>query len=246
MKNSKKIVLLVAVLLVAIALIAGGTLAWFTDTDSATNVFTVGEIEIEQNEVFDENTANLLPIIDNDNPTLATNMIQKEVDVKNVGKDDAYVQVLVAVPACLDHTGVVHLYSDPAATGWTRVDGDAATAEIDPVYKDVTVAGDDLKYNVYIYRYNTAIIKDEITTKAISGVFLDEALDKKEVTLADGTVAKRFVTGDATKDAELLAFDPAGKLNVYVATQGVQARGFNSADEALSASFDSAYPITAE
>jgi predicted ribosomally synthesized peptide with SipW-like signal peptide len=247
MKKTKKLVLLGALAVIAIALIAGGTLAWFTDTDNVKNVFTVGDIDIEQNEVFDENVAHLLPIIDNDNPTIATNMIQKEVDVKNIGQDDAYVQVLVAVPACLDNTAVLHIYSESAAANdWTRVDGNAAAEGIQPVYVDQTVAGETMKYNVYIYRYNKAIVKDEVTSKAISGVFLDEALDKKEVTLADGTVAKRFVTGNAAKDAILQEFDPAGKLNVYVATQGVQARGFANAEAALSASFDSAYPITAE
>lgn len=247
MKKSKKLVLIVALAVIAVALIAGGTLAWFTDTDSVKNVFTVGDIDIQQNEVFDENTAHLLPIIDNDNPTLATNMIQKEVEVENIGQDDAYVQVLVAVPACLDNTAVLHIYSDPAVVNdWTRVDGDANADGVQPVYVDQTVDGETMKYNVYVYRYNKAIVKNEITSKAISGVFLDEALDKKEVTLADGTTAKRFVTGDAAKDALLQEFDPAGKLNVYVATQGVQARGFDNAEAALSASFDSAYPITAE
>ncbi|MBR3961067.1 MAG: SipW-dependent-type signal peptide-containing protein, partial [Clostridia bacterium] len=51
--KKKILVLSLEAALVTIAAV-GGTLAWFMDDDAATNVFTVGSIEIEQIEVFDE------------------------------------------------------------------------------------------------------------------------------------------------------------------------------------------------
>lgn len=241
----KKKILIIATAVILLALATYGTLAWFTDTDKVKNVFVIGSIEIEQHEVFDEQTAQLLPVVDNANPA-ASNMIQKEVTVENVGENDAYIQVLVAVPAVLDNTGVVHIYDGLTSDNWAKVDGDTATVDvIDPVYKDVSVEGETLKYNIYIYRYKGAIAKGFTTDKAIQGVYIDQTVDSDHV-VVNGTERYVFVTGDAAKDALLKEFDAAGKLNVYVATQAIQAANFASADEALTKGFTTPVPITAE
>ena len=45
----KKKILLIASLVIILAMLAiGGSLAWFTDNDEATNVFTIGSVEIDQ------------------------------------------------------------------------------------------------------------------------------------------------------------------------------------------------------
>ena len=46
MKANKKVVLTTATVLGAAALVAGGTIAYFTDTDTKTNTFTVGNVDI--------------------------------------------------------------------------------------------------------------------------------------------------------------------------------------------------------
>lgn len=50
MKVNRKTVLSTAAVLGVAALIAGGTIAYFTDTDTKTNVFTVGNVDITLNE----------------------------------------------------------------------------------------------------------------------------------------------------------------------------------------------------
>lgn len=50
MKNKKKLVSLVIVLALAVTSLVGGTLAYFTDTDDAKNVMTLGGVDIMQNE----------------------------------------------------------------------------------------------------------------------------------------------------------------------------------------------------
>ncbi|MBR0460542.1 hypothetical protein IJI91_00915 [Candidatus Saccharibacteria bacterium] len=47
MKVNKKVVLSTGIVVGAIALIAGGTIAYFTDSDTATNNFTVGDVEVK-------------------------------------------------------------------------------------------------------------------------------------------------------------------------------------------------------
>ncbi len=233
----KKIALVsVAVALIAIAVV-GGTLAWFNDTDEVTNVFTVGSIDIEQNEVFDENTAVLMPVVGTDPTDADDNYIQKTVTVENVGKNPAYVQTYVAVPAVLDNNGVLKLYdANAAANGWTKLDGDVNTAGVQPVATGITITGETLTYNVYLYRYNGTLIKGAETDACLEYVYIDSATDLNTYdTDNDGdTDTAYFVTANGT---EITEFNAAGQLNVYVATQGTQAEGFDNATEALTATF---------
>lgn len=80
--------------LVAVAAI-GGTLAYFTDTDTETNKFTVGNIKIDLEEIFVQDSE-LMPGEWN------TTAVTKEVYVRNVGDNDAYMWVELLIPAALD------------------------------------------------------------------------------------------------------------------------------------------------
>ena len=114
----KKIVsLALAVCLIAIA--AVGTLAYFTDTKTATNTFTAGGVKIElieqqSNEdhtgfVTYEGDKVLMPIVGsaqgekypNGQPK-AANYIDKVVTIKNTGKSAAWIRAYYAVPSALD------------------------------------------------------------------------------------------------------------------------------------------------
>ena len=131
----KKKIILLSVAIALIALLAvGGSLAYFMDTDEVTNVFTVGSVDIEQNEEFVQESQ-LLPVVGTDPTNADDNYIQKKVTVENIGKNGAYVQTLVAVPACLDNTGVLKLWdTSAAANGWTKLDGDANTNGVQPLH----------------------------------------------------------------------------------------------------------------
>ncbi len=234
----KKKILAISVVIALLAISAiGGSLAWFFDEDSATNVFVFGSIDIVQNENFDEATAKLLPVIDNTDPA-SSNMITKEVTVSNTGNNAAYVQTLVAVPQVLDEANILHLYApNAAANGWTLLDGDADTNGIQPSYVGIDINGETLKYNVYTYRYNTTLAAGVTTAKSLEGVFIDESVDADYVYDVNGDVESGyFVTGDAAVDATIRAFDVTGKLNVYVVTQAIQADGFAD-NTALDAQF---------
>ena len=242
----KKRLVVTSLVIALIAIAVGGTLAWFNDTDEVTNVFTVGRVDIEQKEVFDEETAQLLPVVGTD-PTVATdNYIEKKVTVSNVGKNDAYVQTYVAVPAVLDNNGIVKLYDgNLAGKGWTKVDGDTAVDGVQPVATGVSITGETLLYNVYLYRYNNILPvgTNNETTACLEYVYIDSTIDlntydKKDAVGNAGEDGVKdtayFVLADGT---EITDFDAAGILNVYVATQGVQAKGFANAESALISAF---------
>ncbi len=119
--NKKKIASIVACLCLAASAVVGGTLAYFTDTDNATNVFTVGNVDIEQNEwqrgaegkiVKFEQNKKLMPAVLSKltkSPltvgkytfnirSLEGNYVDKIVDVTNNGTEDAYVRTIIAIP----------------------------------------------------------------------------------------------------------------------------------------------------
>ena len=101
--KKKILALSLCVVMLAIAIV-GGTLAYFTDTKSATNTFTVGNVKIdliEQQkgakglETFNQDKV-LVPGKSNDG-----NAVSKIVTVKNTGNNDAWVWVDLKIPAYL-------------------------------------------------------------------------------------------------------------------------------------------------
>lgn len=224
MKKKISVIALVACLL---TILVGTSLAYFMDTDEATNTFTVGSVEIEQNEVFTQDSE-LLPVVGTD-PTVETdNYVKKTVTVKNTGKNAAYVQTYVAVPAVLDNAGVLKLWDNNATTnGWTK----DATA----VAKDVSITGETLKYNVYRYRYNNALVAGAETAACLDYVYIDSATDLDVNRNAnDAITSAYFVGANGTIEGFNVATDT---LTVYVASQAVQADGFTDAATALNTAF---------
>lgn len=83
----------ICIAMLAIALI-GGTMAYFTDTDDAENVFTVGNIDIDLHEYKEDGTTPFEEI-KNIMPGMTYGKI---VNVENTGKNDAYVRVTIVIP----------------------------------------------------------------------------------------------------------------------------------------------------
>ena len=124
----KKIVSLCLVVCLLATAVIGGTLAYFTDTDEADNVMTIGSVNIEQIEQQRNYDADgkavglvdfvpgkqLIPIVGSAQgekdawgmPT-AVNFVDKIVTVKNTGLSNAYVRTFVAVPKVLVDPDVV-------------------------------------------------------------------------------------------------------------------------------------------
>lgn len=247
MKNKKIILALSLALALGATMVAGGSLAWFSDTDEATNTFTVGSVEIVQNETNKDGTPfsqdqQLIPVGSNETPTDDANFIYKQVTVKNTGKNSAYIQTSIAVPTALD-SGLLHWDCNLSAGGWEAVDGDEGTAGIQPVGTmtydvdgDAQTTADSLSMNVYQYRYAVALDKDTTSPVLLNGVYIDQAADLNVYRDDQDAITKACFVWNG---AEVTDYDVAAieKLPVLVATQAVQSQGFNSASEALNAAF---------
>lgn len=128
----KKIIAISAVVALLALLAMSTSLAWFSDNDEVTNVFTVGSVKIEQNEVGADGNAfvqdqDLMPIVNVNDPAADENYIAKVVDVTSTGENPAYVRTHIAVPTKLVGTLLLDL-SDSAnwvpATNYETVSGD--------------------------------------------------------------------------------------------------------------------------
>lgn len=99
MKKSNKVIAVVlslALLLTAV----GGTIAWLTDKDKAENVFSVGSVDIqlkETNAINDTFVATKNDGKNYFNNVMPGDTITKTPVITNVGKNDAYVRVIVEV-----------------------------------------------------------------------------------------------------------------------------------------------------
>lgn len=141
-KSNKNLVIIVAMIII---LVVGAISAYFTSSDKATNIWTVGEVEIDLQE----------PSWDPDNPPTKVKPNQvfaKDPQVKNIGENDAYVFLKVKVPmanvATADpSTGEripaanQELFTFSVNQGWTQV-GSSSVESID---------GTD--YMTYVYAY---------------------------------------------------------------------------------------------
>lgn len=253
----KKILSICLAAVIAVMAIAGASLAYFTDTDSAENVLTVGNVKIqliEQQrdgngglEEFEDEKL-LMPIVGSvqtdakDKYGLSTskNYVDKIVTVKNTGKSAAYVRVLVAVPtALLGDTAaddILHSNFGDKFRADGKYDTTAAVQPTNTDYSDkvviaegvATVTIDDIEYRVDSYTYTDALAS-EATTKYASlvGFYLDKRVGNTYV----NDELKYTFDGTVIED-----YDFSEGVTIPVYAQAIQAAGFSSAADAFAAS----------
>lgn len=227
--NKRKIMMLALSLCMVAILAVGGTLAYFTDTDTKTNTFTTGNVEIELVENFPE--TKLLPG--------EKNALTKEVGVKNIGSEDAYMWIELWIPAAIDaigdpaanslHFNPFNTYKTPDGTlvamraseakklNYTLV---AETVEVSLASKKI----DGVDYNGYreYIKDDTAKKANESTYNLLSRVFMDQRVAQCTehddcLILADGNTHY------------------TGSWKIIVNAFGIQADGFANIEEAIAA-----------
>ena len=226
----KKILAISLVVCLAVIAIAGATLAYFTDTDDATNVFTSEKVDITLNEVFDEENAQLIPGVD----------IQKDVTI-SLSEDsvESYVWYTYAIPAVLDDANdqainnIIHV--NHAGRNWLGYQNNqkywaegqtSATPEdqcwiIDNVVIEQKEI-DGVLYNVYAVLYNGTLDAGEETTIGMTKVYCDTKVDFDNE------------TGKYTINGQDIGFD-LNNVKIIVTAYGIQAATFDTVQEAYAA-----------
>ena len=114
----KKLTAVALVVCMLAIMLVGASLAYFTDTDEATNTFTAGGVKIDLIEQERDGQGGLkgftqdqvlMPIVgsaqgekDDFGQPVAKNYVDKMVTIKNTGKSDAYIRAYFAIPSALD------------------------------------------------------------------------------------------------------------------------------------------------
>ena len=231
----KKILSLCLVVCLAATAIIGGTLAYFTDTDNATNVMTMGNVEIDLEETYEQNST-LVPGLD----------INKDVWVENDGTEEAYVRVHMAFPADMDD-GDPSFNASKNFLHWNFESEAYADGEWSFLPEYSTGAGykgngsgnwnfytdtiNGVDYNIYVATYRTALAVGGKTETALDKVYLDATVDG--VTNDDGSVTYKDTKGNKIT----LTADQLKNIQILVYAEGTQVDTFENAYDALNTAF---------
>ncbi len=252
----KKRIVTIALVVALVAIAAVGTLAYFTDTDNATNTFTVGNVKIDLIEKERDGNGGtkdftqgkkLYPIVgsaqgekDALGMPIAKNYVDKMVTIQNTGSEKAYIRAYFAIPSALDDgyetfnagLNVLHFnFGNKVENGVVT-----STEGVEWIwthgnkwnYFETTING--IKYNVYFADYYQAVDAGATTEQLIQGVYLDKSFDIKD--------GKCFAFG------EEVTLDDGWNWNSVscpVFAVACQAEGFDSAAAAIEAAFGAQY-----
>ena len=248
----KKKILSIALVVAMVAVIAAGSLAYFTDKDSATNTFTSGNVNIDLIEQergvngklqpFTQNKK-LYPIVGSAQgekdalgmPT-AKNYVDKIVTVKNTGSEKAYIRAYFAIPSALDNgyetfnagLNVLHFnFGNKVVNGAvSSTEGTEWIWTHGDKWNYFETEIDNIKYNVYYADYYQTVDAGATTEQFIQGVYLDQTFDRHD--------DKCYAFG---KEVKLDDGWNWNNVSCPVFAVACQAAGFDSADEAITAAF---------
>ena len=157
-KKNKNIKLTILLLLLIVVASTIGISAYFTSTDTKTNVFTVGNVDVEL----------LEPNWKNNYPTTPNETITKDPQVKNIGNQDAYVFLEVKVP----YANVV-ITSDNG-TKQEQVEMELFSYQTNPGWIKVKTTKDEincLNKHVYAYVANDLELKKLVPEETTTALF---------------------------------------------------------------------------
>lgn len=230
MKSRKQKLISICAILVLAVIAIGGTLAYFTDEEEVTNVFTVGDLDVGLEEEWDpEDGENMVP---------GDTIVKEPVITALSG--NSYMRVIVTI---LDNkAGVAEgttvkdqtrlekilsiLYFDTTGTAITAgqkysesdmaallADGSATT----PVNTNAFVLH-SAKDGVYVYYYQNSTL-----------------VDGKENIFVEGTKVSLFTNVVIPSNWEQRDLEVLGKYSITIRTEAIQESGFDTMTEAFAA-----------
>ena len=98
----KRKILCLSVIAIMLAILAAGTIAYFTAEGRARNVITTGSVEIELKEWADDNKTEPFKDLEGVMPNTT---VTKIAEIKNIGKSDAWIRVKIQKSIELKYDG---------------------------------------------------------------------------------------------------------------------------------------------
>ena len=198
MKLTKKKVFVTSLVICLVAIISMGTLAWFSDTDSATNNFLVTDSDKTPNDVF---SVDVTEKVANDGETPSDTAVDgytfndiipgdeltKQPFVTNTGEYDQYIRVTVTIS---DQAAFADALGEdfPVASAFVNIN------TTDLVLESSDIVNDNL---VYVYYVNKIVAPTE-SIRLFDGVIIPTDLTQQDVAnekLSDGVTANTLKDG---------------------------------------------------
>ncbi len=222
--KKKSLLLIITAVIMVTALAVGGTLAYFTGADNATNTFTVGNVAIK----LYEHSVEKVTINDTGltswrfanvgNPNYETNanryegiypgaVLPKDPTIRNTGSNPAYVRIKVTISNASAWTSALgagynlnNIFGGFDSSKWTRA-GDPTTAS-----NQIT----------YVYNYNSILLPHTGTTYPETGPLFTSV-----------TIPSDFDNADMTSIGS--------PFTIQMTAEAIQADGFANSTAAFSA-----------
>lgn len=171
--------LFAGVLISAVAI--SGTIAWLTDKDEAQNKFTIGNVDIQINEDYDEEEdgTNIYP----------GKEVKKVPTVENIGKNPAYIRVKVAIDSNIAEFLTIDYQLGTDSTQWFYENGYY-------YYNSIVAPGDSTDEIFNHFTLSSSYIETNSNTSYKIDVYA-EAIQSQ---------AFEQATGETFRDAILRAF----------------------------------------
>ena len=221
----KKLTLVVTCIVLVAAMVIGGTLAYFTDTKSAENTFTIGNVMIKLDEAVVTKNGDKWTASETERTTVGNAYgaaypgaeMPKDPTVHNVGENAAYIRAKVTMTDALNTLAV--MFPAPAAgttfndqyigylkqlvgnkfgEGWTCV--------------DINGSGNDLEF---VFEYAGTLAPEESTTPIFDKIVIPSTFDTR---VNNGT-----------------AYLQIGEVKLDIVAEAIQADGFDTWTEAFNA-----------
>ena len=214
--KKKLTVIFLCVALVAIAIV-GASLAYFTDTKTATNTFTMGNVKIKLDETNVNNPTGAR-VTRNEYNVYHGAVVTKDPVVHNVGKNGAYIRAIVTVENGLNW---LSLYNENVGT--PQQEGAFNALINNTLGEDWELV--DIAYDMSGPDHPTS---DFVATLKYTKV-LDAGADTSAMFSKIAFPAKMTEKDVTTRIAQ------NGNFGINVVAQAIQADGFNTWDEAFAA-----------
>lgn len=218
--TKKKILVLALTVAMAAILVVGGSLAYLTDTKTANNTFTMGDVKItlDETNVKKPEGARVTSNEYGNDAVYPGAVVTKDPIVHNVGKNDAYIRAIVTIENGMNWLG---LYNDNV---WTAPQEEAFIALINNTLGEGWVL-DDIAYDmsgpnhptsdfVATLKYTKVLPSGEDTTAMFSEIAFPAKMSGNDVTTR---------------------IDQNGEFGIQVVAQAMQANGFDTWEAAFAA-----------
>ena len=214
--KKKLTVIFLCVALVAIAIV-GASLAYFTDTKTATNTFTMGNVKIKLDETNVNNPTGAR-VTRNEYNVYPGAVVTKDPVVHNVGKNGAYIRAIVTVENGLNWLSLYNenVGTPPQEGAFNALINNTLGEDWELVDIAYDMSGPDHPTSDFVatLKYTKVLDAGADTSAMFSKIAFPAKMTEKDVT---------------TRIAQ------NGNFGINVVAQAIQADGFDTWDEAFAA-----------